>query len=219
MSRSSPEKASSEGDGTPLWWQPHTVVLLLGLLTFTLAAAVVFGTGGLPGDGTTASSDGADRTDEAVTVEESDGTTDETDGNDAPADSDDASEDAPPDGADDDGEGETDDGSYTYSTTVEVVDGDGDPVEGVPVQFNPVGAEEREYTTDEDGEVTVAFDHPEPDDTVEYVLAVGEGERIVEVERGEQTEEVPLSESTAALYDDEADSSEETDDESAAVGP
>ena len=84
--------------------------------------------------------------------------------------------------------------TYSYSATVEVTAADsGEPVEGVPVEFYPVDEEPEQYTTDENGEVTLAFEHDAPDETFEYVLAVGEGERIVEIEQGEQTEPVALS--------------------------
>jgi hypothetical protein len=92
-------------------------------------------------------------------------------------------------------EGEADeDDPYTYSATIQVTDADsGDPIEGVPVELYPVDAESEQYTTDAAGEVTIEFEHTEADDSFEYVLAVGEGERIIEIEQDEQTEPVPLS--------------------------
>lgn len=87
-----------------------------------------------------------------------------------------------------------DEDTYTYSATVEVTAADsGEPIEGVPVEFYPVDSQPDQYTSDENGEVTIEFDHDAPDDSFEYVLAVGEGERIVEIEQGEQIESVPLS--------------------------
>lgn len=83
---------------------------------------------------------------------------------------------------------------YTYSITVKVADADtGEPVENEPVQLYPVNSDPEQYLTDENGEVTIRFDHSNPDDVFEYILAVGEGERVIEIEAGEQTEYIPLS--------------------------
>lgn len=78
-------------------------------------------------------------------------------------------------------------GTYTYSVTIEVVDGDGDPVEGRTVTEDHEAIEPVDHRTDENGEVTIEFENSMPDDAVERQITVDDETQTVWIEAGEQS--------------------------------
>lgn len=136
--------------------------------------------------------DDADGTDEASDADESDtdDTADEsdTDGGEA---SDGDEGDTETDGGESSNDGE-DNGTemYPFLTTIEVVDGDGEPVEGETVAVWPAGAPGTvgEHTTDESGEVVLEGQSSNPSDVIEMVVQVGDEERTVYFDTNDHTE-------------------------------
>ncbi|WP_122089293.1 hypothetical protein [Halalkalicoccus subterraneus] len=127
-------------------------------------------------------------TDDSDAGEDGSDGTDETDGNDT---TDDGDEDVRSD------EGSGDDGTEMHSlqTTIEVVDEDGNPIEGETITAWAVGATDTadEYTTDEDGRVVLEGQSSDPTDVIEMIVQVGDEERSVFLEEGESTETVTVS--------------------------
>lgn len=210
----SPRKREQSG-----WWRLQRLLLVAGLALFIVgivatvgAPALDFGLTGSPDDDSGGeppepTEDDEDDTngdeepneadegtaDDADTTEETPPADSEDDGDtDDEGTGDETDETGEPEGADDGSDDET----YTYSVTIEVTYSDGVPAENEPVQLHPVGEEPEEYATDENGEVTIEFEQSEPDESVEYTLAIRSGERVVGIEQGTQTESVTLAASS-----------------------
>ena len=158
--------------------------------------------------------DPSDESDETDTDDFQDDSED-TDGVDD-SDSDEYGSDDSNDSDEDDSDDSEEEHEYTYSLTVEVVDEDGNPVEGEPVHIGveSVEGDEGEYITDENGEVQ--FSHTGPSEN-EYrtfditvrgetsykTVYVGENTHQVTVQDSDSEEEPPNLTVTAIGPDDE----------------
>lgn len=125
--------------------------------------------------------DGADET-----GEEGETSVNDTDGN--QQDSGDGEH--PPTNETGDEDGDADDEMYRFETTIQVVDGDGQPIEGESVRAWPAGAPDNveEYVTDENGQVVLEGGSSDPSDTIMMIVEVAGEERTVHLDQDEHTE-------------------------------
>lgn len=88
-------------------------------------------------------------------------------------------------------DGNDEPGMYEYALTVEVVDQDGEPVEGETVEIGtPPGTDTNleDYETGNDGIVRISFYNSADDDAVKHEIHVGDETRYVHVQMSDQTE-------------------------------
>lgn len=132
-------------------------------------------------DGVTAADESDDNDDQAA----SDGT--ETANEEDNALTDETDEDQTDETSDTD---DTDSEMYQFETTVEVVDDDGESVEGHTVSVWPAGAPDNaeEYTTDENGAVVLEAQSSDPSDTIQMIVQVDDEERTIPLDEAERTE-------------------------------
>lgn len=84
-------------------------------------------------------------------------------------------------------------GMYDYSMTVQVVDTDGNPITNELVRIGTPGEGLEKHITDDNGEVTISFGNSSEDDAVMQIIEVRGEEYPVSVTRGEQTEQITVS--------------------------
>lgn len=158
-----------------------------------------------------ASGDDADGTESPTSDDgdaDSDDASDDDDQSDTDGDSSDESDDANDDAAsngDEDTEVDDDESSndgedtetemYQFLTTIEVVDEDGEPVEGETVTAWSAGASDtsEEYTTDGNGEVVLEGSSSDPSDVIQMIVQVDDEERTVHLDANEHTETFTVS--------------------------